>query len=210
MPEPSTLALFLTAALALFIVPGPSVLYIVTRSIHQGRTAGLVSVLGIHLGSLVHVAAAAFGLSALLVSSAFAYNAVKYLGAAYLIGLGLRTLREKSESPEVQIRPNGGLRRAFWQGALVNVLNPKTALFFLAFLPQFVDVKRGPVTLQVLVLGVLFILAGIMSDGTYALVAARAGRWLRASNRFARRQRLFSGSIYLGLGVAALASGRKP
>lgn len=208
MPEVHTLLVFAPVALGLLVVPGPAVLYIVTRSIDQGRTAGFVSLLGIHVGSLVHVAAAAVGISALLASSALAFSAVKYAGAAYLIVLGVRKLVAKDEPSEDGIDPpRASLRRIFVQGIVVNVLNPKTALFFLAFLPQFVDPARGPVWVQMVVLGMTFIALGICSDGTYALVASRAGRWLRSSARFRRAQRYVSGGVYVSLGAAAALSG---
>ncbi len=207
MPELSTLAVFAVAALVLLVVPGPSVLYIVTRSIHQGRMAGVVSVLGVHIGSLVHVAAAALGLSALLMSSALAFAAVKYLGAAYLIYLGVRTLRARGEVERSAEVRTDRLTRVLSQGVIVNVLNPKTALFFLAFLPQFIDPSRGSVAFQIGVLGAFFVLLGMISDGTYALLAAAAGRWLRGNLRFGRVQRYFSGGVYLTLGTAAALSG---
>jgi threonine/homoserine/homoserine lactone efflux protein len=210
MPEVHTLLVFVPAALALLVVPGPAVLYIVTRSIDQGRTAGIVSVAGIHVGSLVHVAAAAFGLSAILASSALAFGVVKYAGAAYLIVLGIQKLRAKDRDDAIlEQGPPRSLRRIFWQGAVVNVLNPKTALFFLALLPQFVDVDRGAVWLQMLALGMTFILLGLCSDGTYALLAARAGGWLRSSVRFRKAQRYVSGGVYLSLGAAAALSGSR-
>jgi threonine/homoserine/homoserine lactone efflux protein len=210
MPEFHTLFVFAPVALGLLVVPGPAVLYIVTRSIDQGRTAGFVSVAGIHAGSLVHVAAAALGLSAILASSALAFSIVKYAGAAYLIVLGLRKLLSSEDAEEaVEHEPPRSLRRIFVQGAVVNVLNPKTALFFLAFLPQFVDVDGGSVGLQMVVLGLTFIALGICSDGAYALVAARAGGWLRSSLRFRRVQRYVSGGIYLSLGAAAALSGSR-
>jgi threonine/homoserine/homoserine lactone efflux protein len=210
MPETRTLFIFAPVALGLLVVPGPAVLYIVTRSIDQGRTAGLVSVLGIHLGSVVHVAAAAFGLSAILVSSSVAFGIVKYAGALYLIALGIRTLLSKEAPVEVASdAPRESLRRIFWQGALVNVLNPKTALFFLALLPQFVDVERGAIWLQMVVLGLVFIALGMLSDGTYAVVAARAGSWLRSSVRFHAARRYVSGGVYLGLGAVAALSGSR-
>jgi threonine/homoserine/homoserine lactone efflux protein len=210
VPEAHTLLVFAPVALALLIVPGPAVLYIVTRSIDQGRTAGLVSVAGIHAGSLVHVAAAAFGLSAILASSALAFSIVKYAGAAYLIVLGLRKLWWSDPAEEaVHDGAPRTLRRIFVQGAVVNVLNPKTALFFLAFLPQFVEVDRGAVGPQMVVLGLTFIALGICSDGAYAFVAARAGGWLRSSPRFRKVQRYVSGGIYLSLGAAAAISGSR-
>src|SRR5262245_48763064 len=155
LPDVPTLGLFVAAALVLLLTPGPAVLYIVTRSIDQGRRAGLVSALGVHAGTLVHVVGAAAGLSALLMASATVFSAVKYLGAAYLIYLGIRRLRDRTTTL-VSAHAAGAppLRRAFVDGVIVNVLNPKTALFFLAFLPQFVDVARGSVGAQILALGV--------------------------------------------------------
>jgi threonine/homoserine/homoserine lactone efflux protein len=201
MADTSTLLLFVAAALALLAVPGPAVLYIVAQSVDQGRRAGLVSMLGIHTGSLVHVAAASLGLSSLLVSSATAFQVVKYAGAAYLILLGVRRLltREEAAAREPRRRTPG---RLFRQGVVVNVLNPKTALFFLAFLPQFVDVEAGLVGLQIAVLGLLFVALGIVSDGTYALLAGTLGGRLRQSRAFARAQRWVTGSVYVGLGAA--------
>jgi threonine/homoserine/homoserine lactone efflux protein len=143
-PDPGTLAVFAAAAVALLVIPGPAVLYIVSQSIEHGRTAGLVSMLGIQVGGLVHVAAAALGLSALLLQSATAFNIVKYAGAAYLIFLGLRKLLRRERFETTGERPPRRLDRLFAQGIVVNVLNPKTALFFFAFLPQFVDVGREP------------------------------------------------------------------
>jgi threonine/homoserine/homoserine lactone efflux protein len=205
MPAPSTLALFAAAALALLVVPGPAVLYIVTRSIDQGRRAGMASVAGIHTGSVVHVAAAAVGLSAVLAASATAFTVVKLSGAAYLIAIGVRKLLTKPDGAEAHaLAPRiVGLRRAYAQGVVVNVLNPKTALFFLAFLPQFVDPDRGSVTAQTVVLGLTFIALGILSDGTYALVAGSLGQRLRRSARFARLRDRTSGVVYIGLGLAA-------
>jgi threonine/homoserine/homoserine lactone efflux protein len=210
MPTPQTLLLFAPVALGLLVIPGPAVLYIVARSIDQGRAAGVASVLGIHTGSLVHVAAAAAGLSALLVSSAVAFAVVKYAGAAYLIVLGIRKLLERTdEDLDVGEPPSRSLRSIYLQGIVVNVLNPKTALFFLAFLPQFVDVDRGAVWLQMVVLGMTFIVLGMISDGLYAMVAARAGRLLRSSARFRTAQRYVSGGIYVSLGAVAALSGSR-
>lgn len=207
VPSSSTLALFCAAAFVLLIVPGPSVLYIVTRSIDQGRRAGLVSVLGTHLGSLVHVAAAAFGLSALIVSSALAFSAVRYLGAAYLVVLGVRRWRAGDHLglwPECPSLPMADLVR---QGFVVQVLNPKTAVFFLAFLPQFVDAHRGSVTVQVLVLGVVFIALGMVSDSTYAIAGSKLGSLLRRNARVSRAERYVSSGVYVGLGVTTAVAG---
>jgi len=206
MPDPSRLALFAGAALALLVVPGPAVLYIVTQSIDQGRRAGLASTAGIFTGTLVHVAAATVGLSALLASSALAFDVVKYLGAAYLILVGLRRLAGVERAAEplgARPRTHGRLYR---QGIVVNVLNPKTALFFLAFLPQFVDPSRGPAWLQILLLGLLFACLGFVSDSTWALVAGTLGDRMRRSTRYLRVQRFVSGSVFVGLGAVAAFS----
>ena len=210
MPELSTLLLFASAAFALIVVPGPVVLYVVARSLEQGRTAGLVSVLGASVGAGVHILAAALGISALLASSALAFSLVKYLGAAYLIYLGVRKLLSKPgdvKAAEVARQPLG---RIFLEGVVVNVLNPKSAIFFLAFLPQFVVVSKGNVEAQILVLGALFIAIGLLSDGVYALLAGSFGTWLKGSRRFLSAQHYVSGSIYVLLGVgAALIGGGK-
>lgn len=142
MFESATFLIFIAASLALLLVPGPAVLYITARSVDQGRMAGLVSVLGVHLGTVVHVLAAAIGLSALVLTSALAFTIVKYAGAAYLIYLGLRRIFGDN-GDETHTLKRESLNRIFWEGVVVNILNPKTALFFLAFLPQFVDPARG-------------------------------------------------------------------
>jgi threonine/homoserine/homoserine lactone efflux protein len=210
VPTPTRTGLFCIAAVALLIVPGPSVLYIVTRSVEHGRRAGLVSVLGIHLGTLAHVTAAVVGLSALLVQSAIAFTVVKWAGAAYLVFLGLRRILGGDPAIE-DLDPDrdAPLRRLFFQGAVVNILNPKTGLFFLAFLPQFVDPARGAVAMQILVFGLLFVILGLCSDGTYALVAARLGRWLRTTNAYRRFDRFLAGGVFVALGVTAALAGSK-
>jgi threonine/homoserine/homoserine lactone efflux protein len=207
MPGASTFALFGLASLALLLIPGPAVLYIVTRSVEGGRSAGLASVLGVHMGTSVHVTAAALGLSALLVASSGAFTAVKLAGAAYLIGLGLRRIFTREAQQDHETATAAPLRRVVAQGAVINILNPKTALFFLAFLPQFVDSGKGHIALQVLALGGAFMLLGLVTDGTYALVGSAAGGWLRKRFLHARRQRYVTGSIYVTLGAAAALSG---
>lgn len=207
MPEPSTLLVYLGACMLLFAIPGPAVLYIVTRSVTQGRRAGLVSVLGIHLGSLVHVIAAVAGLSALIAASATAFTAVKLAGAAYLVYLGIMAFRSAGHSEGLRSLEPMSTRRIFWQGAVVNILNPKTALFFLAFVPQFVDPARGDATLQLVILGAVFIGAGMVSDGTYALVAGTAGNRLVTSRAWDRAQGYVAGTVYIGLGAAAALGG---
>ena len=206
LPEWSSLGFFAIAALVLLLTPGPAVLYIVTRSIDQGRRAGLVSVLGVHVGTLAHIFAAAAGLSALLAASATAFSVVKYLGAAYLIYIGVRRLLDRATiAMGVDTRPKR-LRRAFLDGVIVNVFNPKTALFFLAFLPQFVTVSRGHVGEQIVLLGVVFVLLGAVTDSLYAIGAGSAAAWLRGRPRFLASERWISGSLYIGLGVAAALS----
>ena len=205
MPELHALLVFAAASLVLIVVPGPGVIYIVTRSLGQGRAAGLVSMLGVEAGNLVHVAAAAIGLSAVLASSAEAFTVVKYAGAAYLLYLGIRALLSRGE--DVEAPASRGRRRLFWQGLVVAALNPKTALFFLAFLPQFMDPSRGSVALQAAVLGALFVALATLSDAAYAVLAGSAGGWLR--RRLAHRGRLarISGGVYIALGAAAALSG---
>ncbi len=207
VPELSTITLFLIAALVLLVTPGPAVLYIIARSIDQGHLAGLVSTLGIGVGTLFHVIGAALGVSALLMSSALVFSLVKYLGAAYLIYLGLRKLLVQEEIHQSVIFQDKKLGRIFYQGVLVNLLNPKTALFFFAFLPQFVDVTKGAVASQILFLGVIFVVMGLFSDGLWALLAGTVGNWLKGNLPFLRAQRYFSGSIYITLGVATALSG---
>ena len=205
MPSGSTLALFTTAALALLLVPGPSVLYIVTRSVDQGRAAGLVSVAGIHLGSVVHVLAAAFGVSVVLARSAEAFTIVKFAGAIYFVALGLRRLFGPLPDEDSTAANARTLRRTFLQGTVVNILNPKTALFFLAFIPQFVDADKGSPVLQTLFFGVCFIALGMCTDSAYALAASSLGGRMRSRAQRRRLERA-GGVVYLGLGMyAALA-----
>ena len=206
LPDGGTLGLFAVAALVLLITPGPAVLYIVARSLDQGRSAGLISALGVHVGTLVHVAAAAAGGSAALAASATAFAVVKYLGAAYLIYLGVRRVLDRAE-PEAGDGPaRAPLTRIFAQGIVVNVLNPKTGLFFLAFLPQFVDPSRGAVAGQVLVLGMIFVLLGICTDGAWAVGAGSARQWLGTRPRNTAGQRYVVGGVYVGLGLVAAFS----
>jgi threonine/homoserine/homoserine lactone efflux protein len=206
MPDLSNLSLFLMASLLLLLAPGPAVLYIIARSLHQGRRAGLVSTLGLEVGTLGQVIAAAMGLSALLASSALAYNVVKYLGAAYLVYLGVRKLLVREELPEAGLNENLNLKRIFWQGVLVNLLNPKISLFFLAFLPQFIDPTQGNAIAQILFLGLLFVTMATISDGLYALLAGSLRQWWRGNLRFLRTQRYFAGSVYIGLGLSTALS----
>lgn len=208
IPSAANLGLFVSAALALLVIPGPAVLYIVARSVDQGRFAGLVSMLGIHAATLVHVAAAALGLSALLASSAVAFGIVKYAGAAYLVWLGVRKIFGRSGGSNLAVKPqNHGCFRLFRDGFVVNLFNPKTALFFLAFLPQFVDVSRGHLAMQVAFLGLLFTGLGMVTDGCYALAAGTAGGWLKKSRGYLNFERYVSGALFVGLGLTAALAG---
>ena len=202
LPDPNLYRLFVVAAVVILLIPGPAVVYILTRSVVQGRRAGVVSALGVGVGNMAHVVAATLGLSALLTSSALAFSVVKYVGAAYLIVLGIRRLMKDDSDGEKDGAPRS-LRSIFTQGVIVNLLNPKIALFFLAFLPQFVDPARGGVTWQILFLGVTLVLVGICTDSTYALVGGTAGRFLRNSRGWRRSERYVSGGIYITLGVGA-------
>jgi threonine/homoserine/homoserine lactone efflux protein len=199
-----------TSSIVFLLIPGPAVLYIVSRSVGHGRATGLVSAMGITTGTLFHIAAATLGLSALLVSSALAFQFVKYLGAAYLVYLGVRMLRSgDAQWTNGANGSEGPLLRIFGQGVLVNLLNPKTALFFLAFLPQFVDPARGHAGIQILQLGVLFALMGWCSDSLWALVAGTVAQRLRESASLRRVQRTASGGILIALGLASAFSGAR-
>jgi threonine/homoserine/homoserine lactone efflux protein len=211
IPNATSIGIFAVAAILLLLTPGPAVLYIVARSVEQGRIAGLASVCGIATGTLVHVLAAALGLSAVLASSALAFAVVKYAGAFYLIYIGVRRLK-RADAPAAQIDlPRRSLGRLYRDGFVVNLLNPKTALFFLAFLPQFVDPSRGAVASQIAFLGLLFTLMGMTSDALYALVAGTAGRWVKRNDRYLRWERYVTGSVFVGLGLTAafVGNGRK-
>jgi threonine/homoserine/homoserine lactone efflux protein len=207
MPSASTFALFSLAAVALAVVPGPAVAYIVAQSVDKGRRAGLFSALGVATGGSVHVAAATIGLSALIASSATAFTVVKLVGAAYLIVVGIRRILSREEEAAVE-SPPASIRQLYVQGVVVNVLNPKTALFFLAFLPQFIEPHSGSVSLQVALLGVVFVVIALASDVTYAVLAdALAGR-IRRTGRGARVRRWATGGIFVALGLSAAVARR--
>ncbi|HKU15273.1 MAG TPA: LysE family translocator [Steroidobacteraceae bacterium] len=210
LPSGENLLLFLGAALVLLLIPGPAVLYIVGRSVAQGRRAGLVSVLGIHVATFIHVLAAALGLSVLLLSSALAFSIVKYAGAAYLIYLGLRKLFGPADAAGANGElPQYSHARLFRDGFVVNLLNPKTALFFFAFLPQFVDVGRGHVAMQITLLGLMFAVLGFLTDSAWAVLAGTAGGWLKRSRAYMKFERYGSGILFIGLGLTAALSGTK-
>jgi threonine/homoserine/homoserine lactone efflux protein len=206
---PSSFPLFLAGAMILLVIPGPAVFYILSRTIGQGRKAGVVSASGIAVGTLIHATAAALGLSAILVSSARAFHIVQFAGALYLIFLGLRTLLSRDDVPLTSIAATHRLSRVFGQGVLVNLLNPKTALFFLAFLPQFVDTSRGHVSAQIFFLGGSFALLGLLSDSSWAMLAGTLAGRLRGSLHWRRAQKNISGGALIALGVATAFSGAK-
>ncbi len=203
MPEPSTLLLFAASAAVLILIPGPNLLYIVTRSVEGGRRTGVASMLGVEVAGLIHIAAAAAGLSALLASSAVAFEIVRYAGVAYLLWLGIRALRTRDRGPETVERPPASMRRAFAEGMVVNLLNPKVTMFFLAFLPQFVDPERGAAWTQVLALGAVFMTLACLLDAVYVLAAGALGGRLRGRTGTSRA----AGAVYLALAALAAVSG---
>jgi threonine/homoserine/homoserine lactone efflux protein len=205
MPDASTLLLFAGASLALLAIPGPAVIYVVTRSLDQGRTAGVVSMLGVETGTLAYALAAAAGLTGLIAASATAFTVVRYAGAAYLLYLGARKLLARDEPTEVVI--GSGRSRLFLKGMLVQLLNPKIAIFFVAFLPQFVHSSRGPVALQILLLGTIFTLLAVLSDGAYVVLAGAVGGWIRTGRRARGWLAKLSAGVYIGLGLTAALSG---
>ena len=209
MPDAQSIWLFTAAATALIVIPGPAVLYIVAQSVGHGRRAGLVSASGVASGGLVHVFGAAIGLSGLLLSSATLFSAVKFAGAAYLIYLGGRRLMGLEASALTAPPPERSRRQLYRDGAVVNILNPKTALFFYAFLPQFLDPTRGSVALQALVLGTIFIVIALISDSTWALASGSAATWFREKPVAVRVERWVTGAVLIGLGAAAALTGTR-
>jgi threonine/homoserine/homoserine lactone efflux protein len=200
MPEKAAFLAFLIAAFALNLAPGLDMLYVIGRSVGQGRKAGIVSSLGVFVGCWVHILAAAFGIAALLRSSPIAFNVVRYAGAAYLIYLGIKMLAQKTDLASQHLKAER-LGTIFRQGAITNMLNPKVAIFFLAFLPQFVDARRGSVVLQILLLGLIFNVGGTLVNLAVAYAGGTLGELLRRNQSIARLQRRFTGLIFVGLGL---------
>lgn len=209
MPGGTLLLGFIAASLVVLLIPGPGVLYVVARSVAQGHRAGLASVLGLSVGALVHVAAAAVGLSAILLTSATAFGIVKALGAGYLIYLGLRTLFARRAVTGAPDTTPHSLQRLFTDGVVISVFNPKIAVFFLAFLPQFVDPGAGPVSHQVLMLGLLYVGLAVVTDGAYALLAGGIRHLVGGRLMQGPLPRYLTGGLYLGLGVNAAFAGRR-
>jgi threonine/homoserine/homoserine lactone efflux protein len=197
----TALPLFLLASWALNIAPGPDMLYVIARSASQGRRAGLVSASGIAVGSLIQASLVALGLAGILAAVPLAYEIVKFVGAAYLIYLGLRALlsrRHTLTSPQVE---QSALWRVFAQGVITNVLNPKVALFFLAFLPQFTSPAYGSVPLQIITLGLIFDVSGTFVNVIVALLAGSLGGWLKSHARASKVLNWLTGGIFIGLGI---------
>lgn len=207
MFDSSTLLLFVGASLALLLTPGPAVFYIVTRSVERGRLAGLVSSLGIQVGTMIHIVAATLGLSAVLMSSTMAFSVLKYAGAAYLIYLGIRSFLNGAGGVAVVALGPRNLSRDFLEGIVVNVLNPKSGVFFMAFFPQFVSVERGAAWKQMLLLGLIFVGLAAITETMWALTAGTVGQWLWARAGVQRGVRYFSGGVYIALGLATAFAG---
>ena len=201
MPDTTSLIVFMTATLALNLTPGPDMLYVIARSVGQGQKAGGVSALGIGAGCLAHTLATAFGLSALLMSSAVAYDLVKYAGAGYLVYLGARALLSKSQLREQSELKRASLSSIFYQGVVTNVLNPKVALFFLAFLPQFAKAGNGSIARQIISLGFLFNISGTLVNVIVALLGGRIGAAFKRRPAFAQTQRWLTGGVFIALGL---------
>lgn len=206
MPSPTTLLAFAAAAAALVLVPGPNLLYIISRGISQGRRSALASTLGVASATAVFVVLTALGLTAVISSSVVAFTAVKYAGVAYLVFLAVRELRSRGRF-KLETPPPVSGRRAFADAFLVGITNPKVALFFLAFFPQFIHPADGAVATQALVLGTVFVVIGVTFDSLYALSAGAIGAWLARRPKAMRRSHLVSGTVYLALGGAALLTG---
>lgn len=207
MPTFESLAAFGIASLALLVIPGPAVLYIINRSVADGRSVALAAVAGLEIGNFMHVIAATVGLSAVIATSAAAFSVVKWIGAGYLIYIGIRTLATKPQAVS-QLNDPMSRRRAFTQGIVVNTFNPKVALFFLSFLPQFIDSDRGSAALQSLVLGSTFVVLGCISDSLFAILASALRGTLMRGKSLPFVQRYVSGSVFIALGAIASTTRR--
>ena len=198
--DPARFIVFLSAAILLAIAPGPGMLYVLARALAGGRSEGLLSALGTFFGGMVHVLAAAAGVSIILAKSALAFATVKYLGAGYLCFLGIRMILDARKDNGVALAELPRARNPLWQGVMTEVLNPKTALFFLSFIPQFVDRMHGHVFLQFVMLGTLSVTLNTSADIVVTLLAGPLGQRIRGSARFRRRQRTLTGAVMIGLG----------
>ena len=207
MPALSDVITFAIASLALLVIPGPAVIYVLNRSVADGRNTALAGVAGLEIGNFMHVIAATLGLSAIIAASATAFSTVKWAGALYLVFVGIRTLLSKPTPPDAR-STSATARKAFTQGIIVNTLNPKVALFFLSFLPQFIDPDRGSPALQSFVLGSIFVALGCCSDATYALTASALRDRLLTGRALPFVQRYVAGSVFVALGVVASTARR--
>ncbi|MEO9967907.1 MAG: LysE family translocator [Reichenbachiella sp.] len=204
LPSPENILLFITAATILIIVPGPAVLYIMMKSMEQGAKAGIASVLGVGIGAMVHVLAAAIGVSALLVASATAFAVLKYVGALYLIYLGVKKIIDKAPAIKEEKVNRQALTSIFYEGIIVNTLSPKSAIFFFAFLPQFINPERGGTTSQILFLGLLFLIIALISDMCYVMLSGKLVKKFRSSTVYPDIQKYVSGGIHIALGLLTL------
>ena len=208
MPSIEMVLVFMAAALALNLTPGPDMLYVTARSVSDGRAAGVLSAFGIAAGTLVHIAALALGLAALLTAVPFAYDAVRIAGAIYLVVIGIQLIARPRTAAAVAALPRSSLRVIFMQAVITNVLNPKVALFFLAFLPQFVDRSAGAPVPQIILLGLLFNIQGTLVNVGVALLASRGTSWLRASERRVAMLQRLAGALFVALGARLAVSNR--
>ena len=209
MPSLTSIFLLIGAALLLDIVPGPDMLYVIARSTGQGRAAGVLSSVGIALGGLIQTSALALGLSSLFLAVPIVYDIIKYIGVVYLIYLGIRTIANRSSMIADPVQEKTKLRQVFLQGTLTTLLNPKVAFFYIAFIPQFTDPSKGAVSFQLLVLGALFNIVGLLVDSSIALLASFLGAWLKRSVRAASVVRWLTGSVFIGLGIRLAFEQRK-
>jgi len=207
VPTFESLAAFGIASLALLVIPGPAVLYIINRSVTDGRNVALAAVAGLEIGNFMHVIAATVGLSAVIATSAAAFSVVKGIGAGDLVYIGIRTLVKRPQ-PLTQVSDHMSRRRAFTQGIVVNTFNPKVALFFLSFLPQFIDADRGSAALQSLILGTTFVILGSVSDSLFALLASALRGTLLRGKSLPFVQRYVAGSVFIALGAIASTTRR--
>ncbi|MEM7127781.1 MAG: LysE family translocator [Chloroflexota bacterium] len=209
MPSPTTIGLFVFAAFLFAILPGPDMLYIATRSITQGRNAGIMSALGVQTGTIVHTVAAAAGLSALIATSTIAFSAVKYAGTFYLVYLGIRTFLSEVDALQVRAGEQEKLNRVYYQGLASNVLNPKAILFFLAFLPQFVDPGRGSASIQLLMLGLILAVVSLPVNVSVGIAGGLVGKWLETRKETQQVSKWVSGSVYIILGIGTALTGMR-
>lgn len=205
LPDVDNIVLFASMAVILIVIPGPAVLYILAKSVSEGTRAGFISVLGIGVGALVHVLLAAIGVSTVIIASPTTFNILKYVGVFYLLYLGVQKLHSTKTLTSIRIsKVQTKNRQLFFEGMLINILNPKTAVFFLAFLPQFINIEKGNATFQIVFLGIIFIAIAAISNTSYALVSASIANWLKSNPSFYKKQHLLMAGIYLVLSVILL------